>query len=555
MKPVQSGMALLAAFFFFSHTLSAVNPKFFIAFTDRNANPYSLSSPADFLSQRAIDRRTRQHISLTENDLPVNPDYVDSVIAKGAIVFARLKWFNGVIVQCDSSTLNSILSLPFVQNAVKVFRHRSGYSSHPKFESEFTPLAQDHGIMRVANYDYGDAFNQIHLMNGEYLHQKGFKGEGMQIAVLDAGFNSADLLPALDSLFTENRVLGTWDFVRDTSLVFDQDAHGSEVLSDISAIFPGQMVGTAPRASVYLIRTEDAPNEHLIEEYNWAAGAEFADSAGADLISSSLGYSLFDDPSMDHTYADMNGHTCPSTRAANFAAAKGILVLVSAGNLGVDPWHYISAPSDADSALSIGAVDEFGYKAAFSSWGPSSDGDIKPNVAAKGAQATISYTDGSIGLANGTSFSCPILAGAAACLWQAHPDKTNMEVFRAIEQSANYHLQPGDSLGYGIPNFIRADQLLQGALNGEPATDELLSVYPNPFRENLTLKFYSISDQEIHVLVSDEPGRIVLEEEVFTGSRYITTIDLNRLSSLANGMYVLKIESSGKTFEGKLIKY
>ncbi|HRH65888.1 MAG TPA: S8 family serine peptidase, partial [Bacteroidia bacterium] len=371
--------------------------KYFVQFTDKVNTPFSVSSPAAFLSSKALARRTAQNISIEVNDLPVDPAYVSAIRNTGATVLNTSKWFNGVTVECDSAVLQTINGLPFVVNSTAVNRITKSTTGKNKFRNGTVPYNKPGGLSRTQTFDYGNSFNQIHLMNGEYLHNAGFRGEGMTIALLDAGFYSVDQLAPFDSIRANGQILGTWDFVANEASVYEDNSHGMSVLSCIAGNVPGQLLGTAPHSDFWLLRSEDAPTESLIEEYNWISAAEFADSVGADLISSSLGYSTFDDSTMDHTYADMNGDRCPSSIGADIAASKGILVLVSAGNSGNSPWHYISAPSDADSVLSIAAVDSLGHKSGFSSWGPASDGSIKPNVAAKGTATTIAYTDGSIG--------------------------------------------------------------------------------------------------------------------------------------------------------------
>ncbi len=376
----------------------------------------------------------------------------------------------------------------------------------------------------------------------------------MTSAILDAGFYSVDQLSPFDSIRAGGQILGTWDFVANDASVYEDNSHGMSVLSCIAGNVPGQLIGTAPHSDFWLLRSEDAPTENIIEEYNWVSAAEFADSAGADLISSSLGYSTFDDSTMSHTYADMNGNTCPASIGADIAASKGILVLVSAGNLGNSAWHYISAPSDADSVLSVGSVDSAGYKSGFSSWGPSSDGNVKPNVAAKGSQTTIANTDGSIGQGSGTSFSCPVLAGSAACLWQAHPGKTNMEVLHAIEQSANYFNTPGDSLGYGIPNFIVADLLLGGTILDLSSEDNLLSVFPNPFGQDFEISFYSSTNQTIHLSLIDEIGQEVGASDVEINGGKISNISFPSLSGVHAGIYFVRVISKSKSYLRKIVK-
>jgi subtilisin family serine protease len=462
-----------------------------------------------------------------------------------------VKWFNGITVRCDSSLLPSILALPFVSDAQPVKR-----SSRPRIQKS---MYTDGGpflapaLLRNSSFDYGGAFRQIRQLNGDFLHDLQFTGQGMLIAVLDAGFNSADMVPAFDNLRNSNRILTTWDFVAQEASVYEDDAHGTSVLSCMAADVPGQMVGTAPGASFLLLRSEDATAEYLAEEYNWAAAAAFADSSGADLISSSLGYTQFDDPSQDHVYNDLDGNTCPATRAADIAAAKGILVLSSAGNLGNSTWHYISVPADADSILAVGAVDSMGYMAAFSSWGPSADGRVKPDVAAMGRKATVTFFDGSFGVSNGTSFSCPILAGAAACLWQAHPGKNNVDILNAIRQSAGYYSAPGDSLGYGIPDFLSAHTYLGGTVLTGYYGEGILGTYPNPFTDRLQIDYYSASGQTISLTVFDVAGREVLTEQFQATANFINKIDL-KLPQLAAGSYQVVLRSSDQVFTRPVLK-
>jgi len=523
--------------------------KFFIRFSDKAGSAYSTSNPSAFLSSRAIARRVAHSIAVTDEDLPVNQNYIDGITAQGAYVIARSKWFNGAIVQCDSATLSTILALPYVYNATKIVKQVSN-PNNTKFDTGI-PFAR-RSDLRTSSLDYGFAYNQIHMMNGEYLHNNGFTGNGMVIAVIDAGFYSVDLLPAFDSLRNRNGILGTWDFVDNQASVYEDDTHGMEVLSTIAGNVPGELVGTAPDADFWLLRSEDVFSENVIEEYNWAAAAEYADSVGADVISTSLGYSTFDDSLASHTYADMNGHTCPSSIAADFATSRGILVVASAGNSGNNQWHYISAPSDGDSVIAVAAVDENGIYASFSSYGPSSDGDIKPNVAAKGANATVADPFGTIGGANGTSFSCPILAGAATCLLQAHPDKNVMEIKDAIERSANYFLTPTDTLGYGIPNFGNAHLLLSNIEDRN--TISPFVVYPNPMQDKLNVQLFSNSNQAVVIKLYGLLGNVISEiKQNIYGGNY-TTIEFNVPANLASGMYFVQVEMGSTIFLERVVR-
>ena len=543
--------------FLFPLWCPAQTTKYFVKFTDKNNSPYSISNPSDFLSILAITRRTRQGISIQQNDIPVNRNYIDSVESKGAIVFTRSKWFNGVTIEADSATLQAVLSLPFVQSSSPVNRIRSHAREEHEERNKFeVPLYNFKNTEpNIESVSYGQSYRQIHIMNGDVLHDSGYYGDNMIIALLDAGFYHVDVLSPFDSIRLNNRILDTWDFVANESSVYEDYDHGMEVLSTIAGNVPGHLVGTAPHASFLLLRTEDVFTEHRIEEYNWDAGAEFADSAGADVISTSLGYAEnFTNPAENHTHAEMNGHTTVCAMAANIAFSKGMLVLASAGNSGGGAWQYIGTPADGDDVLAVGGVNLLGDYASFSSTGPSADGDIKPNVAAVGQTTTIVISDGSVTTGNGTSFACPVLAGSATCLWQAFPDKTNREIFNAIQQSGSQHNAPDSLLGYGIPDFLIAYMILRGSDLSITESDNLVSIYPNPFNDFLAMKFYSLTDQEIHVEVFDAIGKKIFETQSELGAKIFNTIPLP-LTDLQKGIYFLRLTTENDSFVKKVVKY
>jgi len=251
--------------------------------------------------------------------------------------------------------------------------------------------------------------------------------------------------------------LGTWDFVANEASVNEDNVHGMSCLSTIAANLPGLFVGTAPKSSFYLYRTEDISGEYPIEEQNWVAAAEKADSLGVDVFSVSLGYTTFDNSSFNHDYTDMNGNTTIISKGCDLAAKKGILVVVAAGNEGNGAWKYITAPADADSVLAVGAVNTARQVAGFSSYGPSSDGQIKPDVAAVGQGAVIANqnTGGPV-FNNGTSYACPIMAGIVSCLWQAFPEVNNMTIIDEVRKSSDRANMPDDRTGYGVPNAKKA---------------------------------------------------------------------------------------------------
>lgn len=532
--------------------------RFIVFFTDKNNSPYSTSNPIQFLSQRAIDRRVAQGIAITQEDIPVNASYIQSLLNAGATVLNTTKWFNAAIIDTPTpSVLTAISNLPYVQSTSNVGKIKSGDSSTKLDISPIAPFASQRMMSSAATtaFAYGYSSNQINMLGLQSLHNQGFDGNGMLIAVLDAGFLSANTMACFDSLFQQNRVLATWDFVDHETDVYNDHYHGAAVLSCMASIVPDSIIGTAPHAQYILLRSEDAGTEYLIEEYNWAVAAEFADSAGADIINSSLGYTEFNDPTQNHTYADMNGNTAPGTIAADKAASKGIIVVNSAGNEGNSNWNYIGVPADGDSVLAVGAVDENTNYASFSSNGPSSDGRVKPDVAARG-QNTWLYTPFNTQpvMANGTSFSSPVMAGAVACLRQAWPAKTNMEIIQAVKRSANQFSNPDTLLGYGIPNFTLANSLLS-LEDYTFSTDEYLHVFPNPWNGNqpVSLLVFAADSAPGEISIYDIEGSLIYNQLIKTVAGGFSQVEIT--PQLSSGLYFIRYSQNGTEATRKLIRF
>lgn len=533
--------------------------KYWVRFTDKNNSPYSVDEPLEFLSQRAIDRRIAHDIDITESDLPVNPSYLQGVKDAGATLLNRSKWFNSVTIHTTSqSVIDAVNALPYVESVVKAsepFPPNSRFSVKEFFRNETygnkVLPAQKNGNV-TGSYDYGQGYNQISMLNGDVLHDQGYDGEGMIIAVLDAGFLNADNMAAFDSIWDNGQVLGYKDFVDPQNPnIFDSHFHGSAVLSTMAANLPGQMVGTAPKASYWFLRTEDGGSENIIEELNWVSGAEFADSAGADIINSSLGYTTFDDPAVSHTYADMDGNTTPITIGADLAISRGMIAVNSAGNYGGSSWQYIGAPADGDSVFSIGAVDPNGNYAGFSSTGPTYDGRLKPNVMAQGQDAVyVSPSSGNVNSGNGTSFSSPIMAGLVACLWQANPSARNTDILQAIMESGSLYSNPNNEMGNGIPDFEMANSLLT-VIGSGPALSSYFTVLPNPFTDRITLS----APGEKHIIearVYDLAGRLVAEYEVPGNNK--GELEISGLDNLKDGVYMFTIQTADGRFSRKVLK-
>ncbi len=446
--------------------------RYLVLLKDKNNSPYLVTKPENFLSTSAINRRSKNKIAITEQDLPVTPAYIQELKATGAQIIYPLKWINGILIKEKPSNIGQIKALKSVAGIYKNMPLDS--SADLRLQSQAKQNNDQSTVL-----DYGISSAQISQLGVDKMHALGLTGKDIKITVLDDGFSQADQISYLQAVYTEKRLLGT--LMTDPNLrnIYEGGSHGTEVWSTIAAQAPGKLYGTAYQAQFAIAQTEESDHELLVEEANWMRGAEWADSLGTDIITSSLGYSEFDNSNYDHTYADMNGRSTLVSKAASWAASKGIVCTISAGNQGNDSWKYITAPADADSILSVGAVDRSGLRASFSSIGPSSDFRIKPDVAAMGLATVTGLPSGAIGSLSGTSFSAPLMAGFVAGLMQGNPQKTAQEIIQIIRKSGSQALKPDQLLGYGIPHFDRASQLLSPILGNEP--DHFgIQVYPNP---------------------------------------------------------------------------
>jgi len=563
---------IILAFAFPIQTLIAqvIGDVYFVKFTDKAQVPYSINNPSQFLSVKALNRRLKDNIPISSHDLPVNQSYIDFVSNAGAKIMFITKWMNGIgIYSATQEELETIRSLPFVETIEQIHTNQSafGVSSADLLKTAFinseVSKVKTEEILNSSklknnelftNLDYGLAETQIKMLNGDLMHQRGFLGENMTIAVLDDGFLNVNSLNVFDSLWYNNQVISTHDFVINDQIHFNAGDHGTKVLSIMAANKPGVFIGTAPKANYHLIRTEIDGSESLLEEYLWMCGAEYADSVGVDIINSSLGYTEFDDVNQNHHFSDMDGNTTIVTRAADMASSKGILVVNSAGNYANKPWKYVGAPADGDSVLAVGGVDENRLWAEFSSIGPTADGRIKPNIVAQGKRTAIIQNDGSVVFGNGTSFSSPIIAGLSACLWQNNPGLNNMQIKESIEKSANLYYWPDLHYGYGLPDFNMAMQLAEMLANSENKSISLLKIFPNPFRDNLKLFVFSSTTETINLRILDISGKMILSSahELYQGLNYIQISNLNFLSA---GVYIIHLKNSDQNLFSKIIKF
>ncbi len=417
---------------------------------DKVLTEYKLNKPERFLSKKALERRKRQRLEVDSTDLPIPRSYLRQIEAQGVKVMSQSKWNNTVVVRvANHQQMEQVRALSFVDRILKVWSSPDSLKMEhrTKYADAFAESNRNEG------HYYGAAGAQIGLLNGKPLHDAGFKGEGMTIAILDGGFKNADRIPMLKNI----SILGYRDFVATPcESIFAETEHGTMVLSTMGMNKPEYFVGTAPKADYWLIRSEDSASETLVEEDYWAAAVEFADSVGVDVINSSLGYQDFDEAEMDHGYHELDGRTALISRTASMLAHKGIIHVNSAGNDGMSVWKKINFPADAHDILAVGAVNMLKNNAAFSSVGPSDDGRVKPDVMALGSPAAVVSGRGEIDYNMGTSFSAPIVAGMVACLWQALPDKNAFEIMDLIRRSGSNFETPNNVMGYGIPDFGKA---------------------------------------------------------------------------------------------------
>lgn len=513
-----------------------------VFFKDKPNEATYLTSPLKMLSQRALDRRTTQNIALDSKDVPIEDTYYNTIVNVSEVtVLAKSKWLNAIHVLGEETIINNLMatysfieSIEFANNTLNTTVNTGKALKKEKV------ISQKKTKSKLTNFDYGEATNQIEMLGGDVLHENGFTGEDMYIAVIDAGFPNVNTLDAFSRLRDNNQILGGYDFVDRSEAFYGGNNHGTNVLSDIGGYIEGEFIGTAPDASFYLFRTEDAFNETPLEESLWVEAAERADSLGVNVINTSLGYTTFDNSDYDYSYEDMDGKTAFISRGASVGASRGMLLVNSAGNSGNDSWNYIGAPADVENVFSIGAVNAVETIASFSSFGPTADGRVKPDVLAQGQSASvINHTSGAVTTSNGTSFSSPIIAGVIACFWQAFPTKTNLEIMQMIRESADRYTNPTAQHGYGIPDF---EALYNTTLSREDVFLKNVTIYPNPVGNTLML---SNSEELYDIDIYNFLGEKILEEKVNTNQ-----LDI---SFLKPGNYILKI--SKENMKAQVLKF
>ena len=510
-----------------------------------NAKPNAadfFNNPLSELSQRSLDRRTAQNIALDNKDVPLYQPYVDQITASvGIEVMAKSKWLNCLHVRGTVEDINALSSLSFVDHIHFADNALNARRIVPK---TMVPVHKNMEVL--TSFNYGNSFNQIHMLNGDLLHVQNYTGTGKVIAVLDAGFPGVDVLTPFQRLHDNNQILGGYDYVNKSTNFYAGNSHGMMVLSTMGGFVDNELVGTAPDAQYYLYITEDVDSENPVEESNWVEAAEEADRVGADVITSSLGYFAFDNPNYGHTYDDMTGDKAFASQGANIAFSRGIVVVASAGNEGNSAEPHVGVPAEANHVLAIGAVKANRLRASFSSIGPSFDGRIKPDIMAQGQLSVLSDTSGNVSMASGTSFSGPIMAGMIATFWGAVPNFTNQQIVDFVKQSADRFATPDNQYGYGIPDFslalananaLQVQQFNEGqfVVFPNPTKDAVIVAFPNGF-ENANISFYNAL------------GQLVLERNLTSQN---SKVELNEMNS---GMYLYKIQSKTFTQSGKISK-
>jgi len=532
------------------------------------------------VSARSLERRAQRRCAESfANDLPVEPRYVSVLVARGFHVRVVSRWLNAASVEAAPERLGELAALPFVSGVEPVERARASLDFE-RATAEIEPVAARlhaaaapalaPGLAPAQPGDaafYGASAAQNALIESDRLHARGLSGSGMLVTMIDTGFRETNL--AFDSL----RVVARRDFIHGDSVVVNQagqddagqDYHGTETLSVVGAFEPGVLVGTAFRARFALAKVDVVTSETPVEMDWWQAAAEWADSLGADVISSSLGYTTFDAPFPSYTYGDMDGRTTVVTRAAAEAARRGIVVVTAQGNEGGSPWRYLIAPADADTVCAVGATDSTGRVAFFSSYGPSADGRVKPDVCAMGVSTTLASPGSDVNLtrASGTSFSTPAVAGVAAMLLEAHPQWTPFDVIQALRATASRFTSPDTHSGYGLARAEAALAWTPSTVFAEapPGAAALVMAGPTPVVSGGSIAFWARAGAKngpASVAVFDVRGRQVRElfaGDLRAGSERLFSWDGRDGGGVraAAGVYFVRFEAPGVHLGRRLV--
>ena len=520
---------------------------YWLQFADKEAAAFSVDNPALFMSPNALARRAAYDIPIERTDLPIPTSYLTAVESLITCKYTS-KWLNGMLGTIQTSeAIDSLLALPFVDTIFMVKTQSKSKKRRGKGSK---------GQNKEGDRMYGESALNIRMHGGIELHTYGFQGQGIEIAVMDNGFQGMDNSGYLAQARNDGRIVPVYDFVDDDPDVFSEGSHGSLVLGTMLGYFEGQMIGSAPLSKAYLFVTEDTDSEGLYEEYLWAIAAEYADSIMGirSVINTSLGYSTgFDIADQNHTIEDMDGNTTPITIAADLAARKGFLVVNSAGNSGNDDWQYVTAPADGDSVLAVGATTIDGNRVSFSSLGPTADGRIKPDVMGVGYDVLTTSSYGFLTYADGTSFSSPLVSGLCASYWSAYPELTPFEILSDVKRFSHQFSNPDHEYGYGIPSFFAMYMARRTAeANGK------VELYPNPIVED---KFNLLIDtderESIGVVLHSMSGQFIYEDGFNTYGASTIDIPVSLESALLKeGMFFVRVydlQSGEELYDKKVV--
>ena len=539
-----------------------------VFFKDKGNNIQNyFTKPTTVVSEKSLKRRSKVLSSdklITLTDLPVNQSYIEQIQAEGFMLKQKSRWFNGISGWATKDELIQISGLDFVKQLDIVYRFRK---ENPVEESS----NDDRGTLNqnvskpgeVHSYNYGQSFTQLNQITVPQVHDLGYTGAGVTICMMDAGF---DLLS--HEAFSSMNIIAMWDFVNGDPDVEDgsdmgEGSHGCATLSLIGGFFEGELIGPAFGADFILTKTENTDSETPIEEDNWIAAMEWADSIGVDLTSTSLGYLDFDPPYPSYTWQDMDGNTARITNGADYAVSIGIFVVNSAGN-GGDPFppaeNTLSAPADGDSVIAAGSVNSSGSRSGFSSVGPTFDGRIKPDLMAMGSNDyhACNWTANCYSTGSGTSFSCPLIAGASALLLEVDPNLTPMQLSNVLKSTASLSNTPNNQYGWGIINTYAAVQQLitdTGTNNEIPENFYLFQNYPNPFNPSTIIRFNVPVQSNVKLILYDVLGseiKTLLNEELQPGTK---EVELNG-NGLTSGVYLVRMiaENYQKIIKISLLK-
>ena len=534
---------------FLGSEVGMAQDRYAVFFKFKPQQEFSLANPSKFLTSKAIQRRERERVGVDSLDLPVTSSYVQGLRSHSQEILYVSKWLNAAVVVADSTGKKGMEALPYVQKVQWVAKGFISKTGNRMNVEGPMPLAKKWAVeetyRQAAAYDF-----QNQLLGIPDMHQAGFTGKGVTVAIFDSGFPGLDKAPAFAHLFTNKQVLGQLNVVRPwIKEVFRDNEHGTQVASLILANQPETLVSGAHQAQVIFAITEDVATEYPVEELNWIRAAEYADSLGVDIIQSSLGYLDFDDPKLTYTTAQLDGKTTYVTRGASTAAKRGILVVNSVGNYGSAGSSSLIAPADAAGILAVGSVTSSSSVSSFSSRGPTADGRIKPELVAFGQSPVLIRGSGQVSAAAGTSFSAPQITALAAGLWEAKPTWTKDELLTNLIKSGTQYATPDQNLGYGIPYFRGA---YNGALLGITEEEETVGTfYPNPVTGNqIYIRFGQ--NLSLQIQLFDSSGRPVLEKLLqrnATKDPYFLT--LNQQSS---GLYFIQLLDGKEIAYQKLIK-